>query len=83
MIRLRQFRRQLSATRRQIQLIRRAGPSRLIYLVALVAGGLVIPLSFAALFAEHGSGPVRAGMRILGSWVAAIGLMLSALSLHR
>jgi hydrogenase/urease accessory protein HupE len=44
-----------------------------------LAGGLIIPLGFAALFADRGFRSLRIGMRILGSWIAAVSLMLLAL----
>jgi hydrogenase/urease accessory protein HupE len=49
------------------------------FIVGALVGSLVIFLSFAALIVEHDSRAVRVGFRILGSWVAAVSLMLFAL----
>jgi hypothetical protein len=47
-----------------------------------LAGGLVIPLGFAALVAERSSRWVQMSLRILGSWIAAVCMMLLALKLR-
>jgi hydrogenase/urease accessory protein HupE len=54
----------------------------LLFTAGALAGGLVIPLGVAALIAERRSHSLQIGMRILGSWIAAISLMLLALTLH-
>jgi hydrogenase/urease accessory protein HupE len=52
------------------------------FIMGALVGSLVIFLSFAALFVERDSRAVRIGFRILGSWIAAISLMLFALKLR-
>jgi hydrogenase/urease accessory protein HupE len=47
-----------------------------------LAGGLVIPLGVAALLAGRPSRWLRVALRIVGSWIAAIGLMVLALRLR-
>jgi hypothetical protein len=52
------------------------------FIAGALVGSLVTFLSFAALFVEHDSRAVRVGIRILGSWVAAVSLMLFALKVR-
>jgi hydrogenase/urease accessory protein HupE len=52
-----------------------------LFLIGVLSGGLIIPLSTAALMAERGSALLRVSARVLGSWIAAIDLMLLALRL--
>jgi hydrogenase/urease accessory protein HupE len=54
----------------------------LVFLLGSLAGGFVVPLSIAVILGERRSGAVQIGMRILGSWIAAISLMLLALRLR-
>ena len=54
----------------------------LFFTAGALAGGLVVPLGFGALVAGRNSRPLQIGLRILGSWIAAISLMLLALKLH-
>ena len=53
-----------------------------LFLIGVLSGGLIIPLSAGALMAERTSAMLRVSMRVLGSWIAAIDLMLLALRLR-
>ncbi len=52
------------------------------FLLGVLASGLVVPLSIAVLLGERRSRIMQIGIRILGSWLSAISLMLLALRLH-
>jgi hydrogenase/urease accessory protein HupE len=54
----------------------------MLFMGGALAGGLVIPLGFGALLAGRNSPWIRIGLRILGSWIVAICLMLLALNRH-
>ena len=54
----------------------------LYFLAGAFSGALVLPLSVAALVANCDWSPVRIGVRVLGSWISAISLMLLALTLR-
>jgi hydrogenase/urease accessory protein HupE len=56
--------------------------SPVFFVLGALVGSLVILLGFAALFVECDTPAVRVGLRILGSWIAAISLMLFALKLR-
>jgi urease accessory protein len=52
------------------------------FLAGALAGGLIFPLTLSALLPERRPRILQIGIRILGSWLAAIGLMLFALRLR-
>lgn len=52
------------------------------FAAGVFAGGLVVPLAVAALIVEREAGWIRIAVRILGSWIAAVSLMLLALKLR-
>jgi hydrogenase/urease accessory protein HupE len=52
-----------------------------LFLIGVLSGGLIIPLSTAMLMAERRSAMLHVGARVLGSWIATIDLMLLALRL--
>ena len=58
-----------------------AVPSVAVFVLGVLAGGFVFPLSVAVLLANQQVRLVQVGTRVLGSWLAAIGLMLCALRL--
>jgi hydrogenase/urease accessory protein HupE len=53
-----------------------------LFLVGVLSGGLIFPLSAGVLMAERTSVMLRVSVRILGSWIVAIDLMLLALRLR-
>jgi hydrogenase/urease accessory protein HupE len=53
-----------------------------LFLVGVLSGGLIFPLSAGVLMAERTSVMLRVSVRILGSWIVAIDLMVLALRLR-
>ena len=54
----------------------------LVFLLGAMAGGFAIPLSIAVLLGERRSRTVQIGIRVLGSWLSAVSLMLFVLRLR-
>lgn len=57
--------------------------SPLAFSAGALAGGMVVSLSAGILLGERQSRVIRTGVRIIGSWLAAVALMLCALRLRR
>ena len=57
--------------------------SPLAFTAGALGGALVVPLAAGILLGERDSRVIRTGIRVIGSWLAAVGLMLCALRLRR
>ena len=57
--------------------------SPLLFLSGVSIGAVLVPLIIAGMLVDRKSSLVIVGIRIVGSWVAAIGLMLLAFSLRK